>query len=115
MEIVKLIGADVLPDDQKLIIEIARVIRVGFLQQNAFHKDDTFVPLEKQYKMMYVILHLYHRAREVVARQVPISKLLATGLFDKLIKMKYDVPNDNLSLLDEYSKEIDTVMDGLLR
>lgn len=115
MEIVKLIGADVLPDDQKLIIEIARVIRVGFLQQNAFHKDDTFVPLEKQYKMMYVILHLYHRAREVVARQAPISKLLATGLFDKLIKMKYDVPNDNLSLLDEYSKEIDTVMDGLLR
>lgn len=115
MEIVKLIGADVLPDDQKLIIEIARVIRVGFLQQNAFHKDDTFVPLEKQYKMMYVILHLYHRAREVVARQVPISKLLATGLFDKLIKMKYDIPNDNLSLLDEYSKEIDTVMDGLLR
>ena len=115
MEIVKLIGADVLPDDQKLIIEVARVIRVGFLQQNAFHKDDTFVPLEKQYKMMYVILHLYHRAREVVARQVPISKLLATGLFDKLIKMKYDVPNDNLSALDEYSKEMDTVMDGLLR
>lgn len=115
MEIVKLIGADVLPDDQKLIIEIARVIRVGFLQQNAFHKDDTFVPLEKQYKMMYVILHLYHRARAVVAQQMPISKLLATGLFDKLIKMKYDVPNDNLSVLDEYSKEIDTVMDGLLR
>ncbi|MGN0571682.1 MAG: V-type ATP synthase subunit A [Candidatus Fimenecus sp.] len=115
MEIVKLIGADVLPDDQKLIIEIARVIRVGFLQQNAFHKDDTFVPLEKQYKMMYVILHLYHRAREVVARQVPISKLLATGLFDKLIKMKYDVPNDDLSLLEEYSKEIDAAMDSLLR
>ena len=52
MEIVKLIGSDVLPDDQKLVIEIARVIRVGFLQQNAFHKDDTFVPLEKQKLMM---------------------------------------------------------------
>ena len=115
MEIVKLIGADVLPDDQKLIIEIARVIRVGFLQQNAFHKDDTFVPLEKQYKMMYVILHLYHRAREVVVRQIPISKLLATGLFEKLIKMKYDVPNDNLAVLDDYVKEIDTVLDGILR
>ena len=115
MEIVKLIGADVLPDDQKLIIETARVIRVGFLQQNAFHKDDTYVPLVKQYKMMSVILHLYDRAREVVARQVPISKLLATGLFDKLVKMKYDVPNDDLSKLDEYSKEIDAVMDGLLR
>ena len=115
MEIVKLIGADVLPDDQKLIIEIARVIRVGFLQQNAFHADDTFVPLEKQFKMMHVILHLYHRSKEVIARQIPISKLLATGLFDKLIKMKYDVPNNNLDILDADLQEIDTVMDGILR
>ena len=58
MEIVKLIGSDVLPDDQKLILEIARVIRLGFLQQNAFHTDDTCVPLEKQYKMMEIILYL---------------------------------------------------------
>lgn len=115
MEIVKLIGADVLPDDQKLIIEIARVIRVGFLQQNAFHADDTFVPLDKQFKMMHVILHLYHRAKEVVARQIPISKVLGTGLFDKLIKIKYDVPNSNIELLDGYLQEIDTVMDGILR
>ena len=49
MEIVKLIGADVLPDDQKLVLEIAKVIRLGFLQQNAFHKDDTSVPLIKQF------------------------------------------------------------------
>ena len=48
LEIVKLIGSDVLPDDQKLILEIARVIRLGFLQQNAFHKDDTCVSMEKQ-------------------------------------------------------------------
>ena len=46
MEIVKLIGSDVLPDDQKLTLEIARVIRLGFLQQNAFHPDDTCVSLE---------------------------------------------------------------------
>ena len=101
MEIVKLIGADVLPDDQKLVIEIARVIRVGFLQQNAFHADDTFVPLEKQFKMMHVILHLYHRAKEVVARQIPLSKITATGLFDKFTKMKYDVPNSNIGMLDD--------------
>ena len=61
MEIVKLIGSDVLPDDQKLVIETARVIRVGFLQQNAFHQDDTFVPMEKQKQMMRVILHLYRK------------------------------------------------------
>lgn len=115
MEIVKLIGADVLPDDQKLVIEIARVIRVGFLQQNAFHADDTFVPLEKQFKMMHVILHLYHRAKEVVARQIPLSKITATGLFDKFTKMKYDVPNRNIEMLDDYIKETDAVMDGILK
>ncbi len=115
MEIVKLIGADVLPDDQKLVIEIARVIRVGFLQQNAFHADDTFVPLEKQFKMMHVILHLYHRAKEVIARQIPLSKITATGLFDKFTKMKYDVPNSNIEMLDDYIKETDAVMDGILK
>ena len=115
MEIVKLIGADVLPDDQKLVIEIARVIRVGFLQQNAFHADDTFVPLEKQFKMMHVILHLYHRAKEVVARQIPLSKITATGLFDKFTKMKYDVPNSNIEMLDDFIKETDAVMDGILK
>ena len=106
---------EMLPDDQKLVIEIARVIRVGFLQQNAFHADDTFVPLEKQFKMMHVILHLYHRAKEVVARQIPLSKITATGLFDKFTKMKYDVPNSNIEMLDDYIKETDAVMDGILK
>ena len=49
MEIVKLIGSDVLPDDQKLTLEIAREIRLGFLQQNAFHQEDTCVPMEKNF------------------------------------------------------------------
>ena len=115
MEIVKLIGADVLPDDQKLIIEIARVVRVGFLQQNAFHAEDTYVPLEKQMKMMEVILYLYHKCQEIVARQVPISKIMQTGLFDKLVKMKYDIPNDKLDLFDNYKAEIDQALKGFLK
>ncbi len=107
MEIVKLIGADVLPDDQKLVIETARVIRVGFLQQNAFHAEDTYVPLEKQKLMMKVILHLHSKAKEVVAREIPISKLIEQGMFDKLTKMKYDIPNDRLDMFDDYIREID--------
>ena len=63
MEIVKLIGSDVLPDDQKLTLEIARVIRLGFLQQNAFHQEDTSVPMEKQFLMMETILYLYEKCR----------------------------------------------------
>ena len=115
MEIVKLIGADVLPDDQKLTLEIARLIRVGFLQQNAFHPDDTYVPLEKQLKMMRVILHLYHKCQQIVALQVPIGRLVETGLFDKLTKMKYDVPNDRLDLLDEDIARIDNALSAYLR
>lgn len=107
MEIVKLIGADVLPDDQKLIIEIAKVIRVGFLQQNAFHKDDAYVTLEKQKQMMKAILYLYDQALTLVSKNIPISNLVQTGIFDKISRMKYDIPNDSLNLFDNYYKEID--------
>lgn len=115
MEIVKLIGADVLPDDQKLVIEIARVVRVGFLQQNAFHADDTFVSLEKQMKMMQVILHLYHKCKKIVAKQIPISKIIQLGVFDKLVKMKYDIPNNRLDMFDEYITEIDNALAAYLK
>jgi len=107
MEIVKLIGADVLPDDQKLVIEIAKVIRVGFLQQNAFHKDDTFVPLNKQMKMMEVILYLHKKAKDYLNLDRSITMLLNTGIFEKVTRMKYDVPNDQTELLDDYYKMID--------
>ena len=107
MEIVKLIGADVLPDDQKLVIEAARVIRVGFLQQNAYHKDDTYVPLDKQLQMMRVILYLYKRAQALVAASVPLSRILSLQLFDKVSRIKYDVPNDHPEQFDAYYREID--------
>ena len=107
MEIVKLIGSDVLPDDQKLIIETAKIIRIGFLQQNAFHKDDTYVPLTKQKLMMKVILHLYDRSSKVIALGIPISSLIATGIFEKVARMKYDVPNDKEEMFDEYFRLIE--------
>lgn len=107
MEIVKLIGSDVLPEDQKLVIEICKIIRVGYLQQNAFHKDDTYVPLEKQLKMMDVILYLYKRCKDLVAEGKPMSQVVTSGIFDKVTKMKYDVPNDHIELLDTYFPMID--------
>ena len=113
MEIVKLIGSDVLPDDQKLVIEIAKVIRVGFLQQNAYHADDTYVPLSKQFLMMKVMLHLYHKAKGLVDRAIPISRILQTGLFDKLGRMKYDIPNDKPEMFDQIMNEIDQQLDKL--
>lgn len=113
MEIVKLIGSDVLPDDQKLVIEIARVVRVGFLQQNAYHKDDTFVPLTKQLLMMKTILHLYSEAKKVVSEGKPVSRIIKTGIMEKVIRMKYDIPNDKPEMFDAYFDEITEVLSGV--
>ncbi|MEG1429356.1 MAG: V-type ATP synthase subunit A, partial [Hydrogenoanaerobacterium sp.] len=110
MEIVKLIGSDVLPDDQKLVIEVAKVIRVGFLQQNAYHKDDTYVPMQKQLKMMEVILYLYDKARELVVQGRPISGIIESGVFSSIIKMKYEVPNDKPELFAQYFTMVDEAM-----
>lgn len=113
MEVVKLIGSDVLPEDQKLTLEIARVIRVGFLQQNAFHKDDTSVSLQKQYKMLKVIDYLKSACERVIRKKIPVSLITKTGIFETIISIKYDVPNDNIALLDEYPSKIDTALDSI--
>ena len=115
MEIVKLIGSDVLPEDQKLTLEISRVIRVGFLQQNAFHKDDTCVPLEKQDLMMKTILHLYNVSKELVNMGMPVSVLKKTGIYDRVIAIKYDVPNDKPEMFDDCMKQIDAFREEVLR
>ncbi len=114
MEIVKLIGSDVLPDDQKLILEIARLIRVGFLQQNSFHEVDTYVPLEKQSKMLEVILHLYKRGKEIVSKGVPMSVVRKCPVFDKIVNIKYDVSNSDFSIIDQYIKDIDVYADNII-
>ena len=114
MEIVKLIGSDVLPDDQKLVLEIARVIRLGFLQQNAFHPDDTCVPMEKQYKMMETILYLYRKCRALILMGMPMSVLKEDNIFERVIAIKYDVPNDKPELFDTYIQAIDTFYDKVL-
>ncbi len=114
LEIVKLIGSDVLPDDQKLILEIARVIRVGFLQQNAFHADDTCVPMSKQFKMMEIILYLYQKSRALISMGMPMSVLKEDPIFDKVIAMKYDIPNNKPEMFDDYKKMIDKFYDDVV-
>jgi len=114
MEIVKLIGSDVLPDDQKLVLEIARVIRLGFLQQNAFHKEDTSVPLKKQFKMMEIILYLYKKSKTLISMGMPMSVLKEDPIFDRIISIKYDVPNDRLDLFDEYKTQVDRFYENVV-
>lgn len=114
MEIVKLIGSDVLPDDQKLTLEIARVIRLGFLQQNAFHPDDTCVPMKKQLLMMETILYLYEKSRALINRGMPVSVLKEDKIFERVISIKYDVPNSKPEMFDQYRQDIDRFYDNVL-
>ena len=114
MEIVKLIGSDVLPDDQKLTLEIARVIRLGFLQQNAFHQEDTCVPMEKQFEMMEIILYLYEKSKALINRGMPVSVLKEDNIFERIISIKYDVPNNQLDKFEQYRKDIDAFYDKVL-
>lgn len=115
MDIVKLIGSDVLPEGQKLILEIAKVIRLGFVQQNAYHKTDTFVPFEKQMKMMEIILHLNEALKKLVSLGIPMAVLRREDIFDKIISIKYDVSNDELSKLDGYFADIDAFYDKVYK
>ncbi len=106
MEIVKLIGSDILPDDQKLVIETAKVFRQGFLQQNAFHKSDTYMTPRNQMAMLRIILHLYDEAHELVSKNIPLRQLTETGIFAVLGKMKFDLgegdpPEKFMTLVDE--------------
>lgn len=105
-EIVMLVGEDVLPDDQRLVLEICRVIKVGFLQQNAFNPTDTYVPLEKQFEMLKTIDLLFELGNEAVEKQIPISQIKNDALYGKVINMKYDVPNEDLSKIVEINNEI---------
>ncbi|MBN2222568.1 MAG: V-type ATP synthase subunit A [Vallitaleaceae bacterium] len=108
MEIVKLIGADILPEEQKLILDVTKLIRQGFLQQNAFHDIDTFVPMQKQFRMMKVIMQLYDKSKNLVSKGIPVSQLRATGIFDELVKMKYTINNDDFSPFDQFEIRINS-------
>lgn len=113
LEIVKLVGEDILPDDQRLILEISKVIKVGYLQQNAYHKDDANVSLSKQYKMLTVIDTLYEAANKCIKAGMPISKVKNEDLFYKIITMKYKVSEENLELLDQLMIEINEFYSSL--
>ena len=115
-EIVKLIGQDVLPDDQKLTMMTARVVREGFLQQNAFHPTDTYMSAQGQMTMIEAILRLYDKARELVAQAIPVSQLEATGIFADLSRMKFGLGEgktreDYMALVDQ---AIETVREANL-
>jgi V/A-type H+-transporting ATPase subunit A len=106
-EIVQLVGPDALPESEKVILEITRMIREDFLQQSAYHEIDSFCPLEKQYLMLKVILAFYDRASEAMIRGVALNKILKLPLKAEVGRMKElgDVEKIR-SLIGEIDKNI---------
>lgn len=113
LDIVKLIGSDILPEEQKLVLDMAKVIRQGFLQQNAYHEQDTYVPIQKQYLMMDTILKLYENAIKLVSLGIPVSVIRKTGVFDELIKIKYNISNEDMGAFNDLNEKIKKILDGI--
>ncbi len=89
-EIVQLVGSDALPEEQRLLLEVARMIREYFLQQNAYHEVDTYTPLEKQYEMLKSILKFYEYASRALQSRVPLEDILSLKSRVELSKVKYE-------------------------
>ena len=113
MDIVKLVGEDVLPDDQRVILEIARIIKIGYLQQNAYHPQDFYSDLPRQYSMLKVIGKLYDRAYSCVKKGIPLSKIKNEKLFSDIIMMKYNAAKEKSKLFPELINRIDHYYDSV--
>ncbi|QIK86512.1 V-type ATP synthase subunit A [Erysipelothrix sp. HDW6B] len=109
MEIVKLIGQDVLADRQKLVLEIARVIRVGYLQQNAFHKFDSSVSLQKQYEMLKLIKYVFDQSQKLLDQKKTMNAIIETRIFEEIIGLKYVIDED-LSQFKAYYDKVDAAL-----
>ncbi len=105
-QIVKLVGSDTLPDEQRLILETARLLREGFLQQSSFDAVDSFSTVHKQIRMLNLILHFHHQAQKVIKLGAPIGVIHELPVVNTLIRMKTVVSNDDLSKFDDIQKDI---------
>ncbi len=106
-QIVKLVGPDALPAEERLVLETARLIREGFLQQNAMDPVDAFSTVNKQIRMLELILHFHERALRIIKRGAPISVIHKLPVVDTLIRMKTSIPNDEMNKFDDIQKSID--------
>jgi V/A-type H+-transporting ATPase subunit A len=114
-QVVKLVGPDALPDNQRLILETARLLREGFLQQDAFDPIDSYASVEKQVCILQAILHFHERALGLIDAGCPIVVIRDLPIINTLVRMKTSIPNDELSRFDDVLKALDEQMGKLER
>jgi len=112
-QVVKLVGPDALPDTQRFILEVCTLFKNAFLQQNAYDKVDTFSTVQKQAKMLHIIVNYWKRGYQAIKNGVTLVKLRKMKVYQDIIRMKFTVPNDDLSGLDKIQARLEHSMDQL--
>jgi V/A-type H+-transporting ATPase subunit A len=112
-QIVKLVGPDALPYAERMVLETSRLIREGILQQNATDPVDAFSPIEKQIRMLELVLYFHDRGMAIVKRGAPINLIHDLPVVDQLIRMKSNITNDQLEKFEDVQKAIDEQMSQL--
>ncbi len=112
-QIVKLVGPDALPFAERMVLETSRLIREGILQQNATDPVDSYSPIEKQIRMLELVLYFHERGMNIIKRGAPINLIHDLPVVDQLIRMKSNIDNDHLEKFEEVQKAIDEQMSRL--
>jgi V/A-type H+-transporting ATPase subunit A len=112
-QVVKLVGPDALPDTQRFILEVCTLFKNAFLQQNAYDKIDMFSTMQKQARMMHIIVAYWKRGREAIKNGATLVKLRKLRVYQDIIKMKFSVPNEDLSELDRIEARLERSMDQM--
>jgi V/A-type H+-transporting ATPase subunit A len=106
-EIVRLLGPEALPDEEKLVLEVARMVKIGILQQNSFDKVDTYCSPQKQVKLVALMVKFYREAQKALKTGITLADIRAMPIIPALLKSKFEVPEDQLNKLDELDRQID--------
>jgi V/A-type H+-transporting ATPase subunit A len=114
-EIVRLIGSDALPDNQRLILLAAELIKDGFLQQNSFDEVDMYCVPQKQVRILELIMEFYRRSLTCITLGAPLLKITALPVREQLARLKSTVPNDNPEPLSRFEQEMKNSFDELER
>ncbi len=113
-EIVRLLGPEALPDEEKLVLEVARMIKIGILQQNSFDKIDTYCSPQKQVKLVKLMVKFYKEAQKALKEGKSLADIRAMPIITSLLKAKFEIPDDQISRLDELDRRMSEEFKGTL-
>jgi len=105
-EIVRLLGPEALPDEEKIILEVARMIKIGLLQQNSFDDVDTYCSPQKQYKLLKLLVEFYRRGQQALKEGASLADIRAMPIVTLLLKARMDIKDDEMPKLDKIDTEM---------